>query len=105
MVRTQLFFQAIGVFYWWKVLGTHMINAFLFSFGRTHGYFVISAGPPEGLSKYASMLAGVNMLNCILGFFGALHVVLNAKASPQHQTEPVVVVQAVAVEDEDKGED
>eukprot|EP01046_Picozoa_sp_COSAG06_P105578 COSAG06_NODE_51823_length_309_cov_1.466667_2_plen_24_part_01 len=24
MARAQMFFQAIGVYYWWKVLGTHM---------------------------------------------------------------------------------
>ena len=55
-----------------------MVNAFLFSFGTSHGYIVISADVPTGhiasLIKLAIVLSGINFLNCFLGFLGSLHI-------------------------------
>ena len=70
-----------------------MFGAFLFSFGTSHGYVVISAGVPTGwvagLEKFAVILAVANLVNCSLGAFGALHVVCK---DPEEKEAPVMVV-------------
>ena len=74
-----------------------MFGAFLFSFGTSHGYVVISAGVPTGwvagLEKFAVILAVANLVNCSLGAFGALHVVCK---DPEEKEAPVMVVRATA---------
>ena len=72
-----------------------MFGAFLFSFGTSHGYVVISAGVPTGwvagLEKFAVILAVANLVNCSLGAFGALHVVCK---DPEEKEAPVMVDRA-----------
>ena len=78
----------------------HFVDAFLLSFGTSHGYIVISAGIPTGVhalfQKFAIMLAIANMVNCFLGAFGSMHVVCS-RTSPEEEA-PIMVVRATAVD-------
>ena len=81
-----------------------MINAFMLSFGVSHGYFVLSldvpAGSTAGLITFAMWLAVANLCNCVIGALGAMYIVcpVQQTSSPSKQ-EPVVVVQGTAVDE------
>ena len=122
-VYIYFIFQVVGLYYWWKVLvrcqllsqfdrtcrltrrvksvqNNHFVDAFLLSFGTSHGYIVISAGIPTGVhalfQKFAIMLVIANLVNCFLGAFGSLHVVCS-RNSPEEEA-PIMVVRATAVD-------
>ena len=85
-----------------RLQNEHLFGAFLFSFGTSHGYVVISAtggrapaGWVAGLEKFAVILAVANLMNCSLGAFGALHVV--CKDPEEEEEATMVVVQATEV--------
>ena len=73
----------------------HFVDAFLLSFGTSHGYIVISAGIPTGVhalfQKFAIMLAIANMVNCFLGAFGSLAPIADF-AAPRGQFDIADVV-------------
>ena len=97
-IYVYCFFQIIGMYYWWRVWKTHLVNTFFLSFGRSNGYMVMSIGAPEGslgrLSKLAMYCSIANMVNCAMGTFGSLHVVTSPSASATGDggKEPTVVV-------------
>jgi hypothetical protein len=88
-IKVYFVFQVVGIYYWWTVISSHFINAFLLSFGVSNGYVVISAGfSPSAWYEVAICLAFINWINCMMGSLGSLMGLFGGKFKVE---EPVVV--------------